>query len=212
MRHLETYDWIIFTSSNTVQFFFQALKKYSINKDILINTKFAVVGSKVGKTLRTFGFEYTLIPQKFTADDLLSELLELDLKNKKLLIPKSNLAKDIFTTKLLFLEAKVDSIVLYETIKPNLKDIQLSLEKLKNSEIDYITFTSPSTVTNFMEILKEYNIDTNLLENKKIVCIGSVTADAIRKEIQIEPLIPDEYTIEGMINKIIEDKKRVSKN
>lgn len=171
-----------------------------------------MVGSKVGKALKTFGFEYTLIPYEFTAENLLSELLKLDLKTKKFLFPKSDLAKDIFASKLNSLEAKVDSIVLYETLKPNTKDIEFSLEKLKNSKIDYITFTSPSTVKNFIEMLKEYNIETNLLDNKKIVCIGPITADEIKKELQIEAIIPDEYTIEGMINKILQDKKKEVSN
>jgi uroporphyrinogen III methyltransferase/synthase len=206
LKRIDTYDWIIFTSVNGVKLFFTKFFQKKIALKQLENTKFAVIGPKTADALSNYGFTTSLLPAKFVTGDLINEFSEMALKGKKILLPVAELAGNILPEKLVEFGAIVDNVTIYQTVMPSSEKTDIVAEKLKNKEIDYITFTSSSTVTNFFELLKNKNIQ-KLLKNVKIVTIGPVTAKTVTDTFGISPLIADSHTIDGIITAIISDIK-----
>jgi uroporphyrinogen III methyltransferase/synthase len=125
---------------------------------------------------------------------------EFTIKDNRILLPRAEKARDVIPEGLTQLGAKVDVVTAYRTVNSG-KD-KSELEKLMHEgKVDVITFTSPSTVTNFMEIMgQEYTIPTHV----KIACIGPVTATAVKKAKLPVDIIQKRYTIPGLVDTLVE--------
>ncbi|MBC7474024.1 MAG: uroporphyrinogen-III synthase [Candidatus Sericytochromatia bacterium] len=205
IKNIDHYQWLIFTSTNSVEIFFNNFIKH-ITIDQIKKINIAVVGKKISNALNKIGLEHTLMPEKYTSENLAKLFLNIDIKNKNILIPGSKISINTLQIKLKELGANVDFIAIYDTVKPSNKSLESVVESIK--DIDYITFTSPSSVNNFFEIIQEYNLPY-LAEKAKIICIGPVTQDAINQDLKNKCLMPDEHTIEGMIKTIILDSQKI---
>ncbi len=199
LAKIETYDWIIFTSKNGVDIFFQ--NKIDLKK--LKNTKFATIGPKTKKSLNGYGFYPEFITSQFITESVIDAFSQIDLKGKKILLPVAKLAKKILPEKLIEFGAIVENISIYDTLMPDSKLTDFISEKLEKQEIDYVTFTSSSTVNNFFELLNGKSLPPNL----KIVTIGPKTAKTVKDIFGFCPIIADEYTIDGVVMAIISDIK-----
>jgi uroporphyrinogen-III synthase len=195
-KNISNYEWIIFTSTNSIEIFFKTFIENNFVLKELEKIKFAVVGNKTKNKLLDYGFKNNICPDKFTADFLLKEFINQNITNTQILIPTSSIAKKNLYEGLTKLGNKVNFLPIYENIKPN-----ISISELDIVNADYITFTSPSTVENFHTI---YN---SKIVNSKIICIGTVTANKVKELFNITPLIPNEFTIDGMIDLIINNEK-----
>ena len=172
---LYMYDGIIFTSTNGVDFFFRRLDEKNISSIDITGKMVFVVGEKTRKAAEDYGLKITVMPEKFTAHDLANKLRLEDLKGKIFLFPKGNLAKDILPATLRLLGADVEEVVVYQTIQPNPENVQQLRNLLSAGKIDVITFTSPSTVKNFFNLIQKKQFQSDL----RIAVIGPSTAKAI---------------------------------
>ncbi len=195
---ISLYDWIIFTSTNSIEIFFYLLNELQINQSELKNIKYAVVGNKTKDKLQRYGFIASLIPKSFTAHNILEEFKKLDIKESKILLPTSKIAKKDLFYALNNLGALTDFIAIYDNVKPD-----LAIDSKEVIDADYITFTSPSTVKNFYDFFK-YDIDKI---KGKIICIGSVTQNKVNELLKKESLIPNNFNVDGIIKLIIECEK-----
>ena len=179
------FTWIIFTSPNAVKFFFETISPQQIN------CKIAVVGSKTEEHLEALGIKIDLIPSQFTAKQLASEIPVK--QNENIFIPRSNLAKNTAVEILEKRNCSVETLAIYENTSINYSKEEL--ETIFKKEIDFITFTSGSTVSSFMKLGIELN-------NEKVICIGPETAKvATQNNINIAA-IAKPHTIEGIIASI----------
>jgi len=207
LKNIEVYDWIIFTSSNTVKIFFETFYKLNLDKNTLNKIKFAVIGSKTNKSLEIYNFTSNLTPNEYTAESLLNLFSQIDIKNNKIFLPISALAQNILEEGLKNKNVIVDVLKIYNTILPKVESLDILINKFLNNEIDYVTFTSPSTVKNFILLLEKHNIK-KLLKNTKLVSIGQVTSKAIKEHLDILPIESQDHTIEGLLKEIIFDTKK----
>jgi uroporphyrinogen-III synthase len=100
------------------------------------------------------------------------------------------------------LGAIVDVAEVYQTVKPDYSQQQLHT-LFKDSAIDIITFTSPSTVDNFLALLKGISVFKEILK-AKVACIGPITAQrAAEKGLKVD-IVPDEYTADALTRAIVE--------
>lgn len=178
------YDWIIFTSVNAVNFFFDTISASTVS------SKIAVVGSKTKKALEKF-MDVDFTPSEFTAKHLANEIPTQ--ANEQILIPRSNLAKDDMLEILEKRGCDVDTISIYEN-----NSIDYSKEELNeivNQRIDYITFTSGSTIQSFIDVGFE-------IQQEKIICIGPETAKVANQNGLNVSAIANPHTIEGMVEAI----------
>ncbi|AEH07398.1 uroporphyrinogen-III synthase [Methanothermococcus okinawensis] len=202
---LDKYDWVVFTSPRGVLGLFNNLDKSDINK--IKNKKIGVIGIKTAKEFkRIFGRDVDVMPNEYTADYLLKVLKEHINKDEKILIPTTPSARDILHKNL-----NADIIYVYSSEEPNnlkdkLKELKdIIIEEEKNNKKIILTFTSGLTAKNFFK-----NSDDelfNLLKNHYIVSIGPIT-NRIVEHYGFKGYIPNEYTVEGMIEVIKSLKNR----
>ncbi len=206
---IESYDWITLTSGNGVKFFFQ---RFFRNRDIrdLKGINICAVGSKTASAIRKFGIKVDLIPEEFNAEGLIKAFLQItDSRNqtseKKLsglniLLPRAEVARNVFPDKVRELGGNIDLPPVYRTIKPEIHGKRLQ-RFLKEGKISIATFTSAATFNNFLDITG--NDAASLLKDVAIAVIGPVTAQAVKKAGLHVTIIPKETTIDAMIKEII---------
>jgi uroporphyrinogen III methyltransferase/synthase len=197
---LESYDWVIFTSANGVNFFWQRLSEKGKDRRLPPSLKVCAIGPATAYQLREKGIEVDYTPKEFVAEAILKGFDKMMLQGKRILLARAKEARDVLPKGLRKMGAKVDVVETYRTVKPKggLKRLKQLLEKGK---IDVITFTSASTVNHFAELLKKEDLQT-LLKDITIACIGPITARAAkgwRMRVRIEP---KEYTIPALTQAI----------
>lgn len=201
VENLEQYDWVVFTSVNGVKFFFDTL--YDMGKDVrtLGHLKFACIGPVTKERLMDHGIISDILPETYRAESVVQAFSHMDMKNKRVLLPRARIARTILPEELAKMGAQVDEVTAYET-KLNSEGKQALIRLLKDREIDAVTFTSSSTVTNFMSFF-ETKEDKELLKQVLFASIGPITSDTARS-LGIEPHIEaKEYTIPGLIDSLL---------
>jgi uroporphyrinogen III methyltransferase/synthase len=207
---VETYNWIIFTSANGFKYFMQRLL-YK-NRDIrdLRGIKICAIGTKTAEAIRNYGIKVDLIPEEFNAEGLIEAFLKevrsqksevRSLTGFKILLPRAELAREVFPQKVRELGGEIDTPVAYRAIKPEKHGKRLK-RFLKEGRISTATFTSAATFNNFVDIMGKDAIE--ILKDVTIAAIGPVTAKAIEKAGLKVTIMPKEATIQAMVDEIIQ--------
>jgi len=201
IENLGSYNWIIFTSVNGVEFFFNRLKAKKKSIVEFKGVKIATIGEQTGRAVENLGLNVDIIPYEFMAEGVVESFRGIDIKGKRILIPRAKEAREILPVELQKMGADVNIVTAYKTEKPNPERVEEIKGMLRSGEIDVITFASSSTVRNFLSI---FGKDKEPLLRSTIACIGPITAEPLR-EIGIEPqIIPKKYTIEGLVREIVD--------
>ncbi len=167
------YDWIIFTSANGVDYFFDRLHELKKDFRALSGSLLAAVGPATAQRLRDMGLMVDFIPKDYVAEGLIAHFLKTDMHGKRVLLPTAKVTRDVLHGELTTMGAEVDVTVCYETV-PDVSRLDLLKKVLADSRLDIVTFTSSSTVKNFVGMLKDTDLDA-ALANVKVVCIGPIT-------------------------------------
>ncbi|MGL5674836.1 MAG: uroporphyrinogen-III C-methyltransferase [Cellulosilyticaceae bacterium] len=199
IAHLEAYTYLVFTSQNAVSIFFEEL--YAAGKDAraLGDVCVVAVGKATKDTLKQYGILADKMPERFIAESV-CDLLESELTDTdKILIPKATKTRDVIQERL-SKYCEVEEVEVYENvIDDSPKDgIIRSLEK---GEIDAITFTSASTVKNFMTLVGDEHKEK--LAGIQMVSIGAITSETMRNaglQVDVEPA---QSTIDEMIQAML---------
>lgn len=202
IKNLGKYNWIIFTSVNGVKAFWENLPHY-INLNNFQNLQYAAIGPATKKALKERGISVSLVPKdKFQAEGILN--LFSDMQGQKVLIPRAEEARDTLIDGLREKGAIVDEVTAYQTVCPNRINMRI-LNHIKNHEVHAITFTSPSTVRNFVDILHKNKVDPHLiLEQVIIACIGPVTFTELEKYGFTPQVMPSHSTIPELTTALID--------
>lgn len=201
IHNLKDFNYIIFTSVNGVQIFFKRLFELGFDSRVLRNCKIVSIGKATSRELFNYGIRADIMPEKFVSEAIVEELKPILKITDAILIPRAKEARDYLTDELGKL-CSVTEVKTYETIQ-DVSEKESLLELLKKKKIDYITFTSSSTVKNFVELLGEENL--KLLEDIRLISIGPVTSGTLLEKSLKVYKEADEYTIEGVIKCLLED-------
>ncbi|KUG21941.1 uroporphyrinogen-iii methyltransferase / uroporphyrinogen-iii synthase [hydrocarbon metagenome] len=196
IKKLEEYEWLIFTSANGVTYFFERL--FAKNKDIrdLRGVKICCIGPATAQQVQNKGIRVDLVPKEFISEGILKSFSRTNLKGKKILIARASKARDVLPEGLKKLGAKVDVATAYQTVNSGKKKRELE-ELFKENQVDVITFTSSSTVNNFVKIMGS---SFKLPKGVKIASIGPVTAATAKKAGFSVDIHQEEYTMEGLVD------------
>ncbi|AIF49579.1 uroporphyrinogen-III C-methyltransferase [Pelosinus sp. UFO1] len=196
---LATYNWMIFTSVNGVEHFFTHLYSKKRDSRALGNVKIAAIGAQTAASLKNYGILADIVPLEFRAEGIVAALNGRIEPGMSVLIPRALVARDILPEKLREMGATVDVVPVYRTLTGD-SDGEMLAQKLSAGEIDLVTFTSSSTVTNLLELLGSKG--SELLKTAKIACIGPITAGTCLENGIKPDVIAEEYTIHGMVEAI----------
>ncbi|PIH06105.1 uroporphyrinogen-III C-methyltransferase [Clostridium combesii] len=191
LNRLKEYDYIALTSVNAVKIFFDYLIKENI--DIRnINAKFAAIGPATSEAIRMRGIMPSIKSKHFVAESLFEEMKKHIQSGDKVLVPRSKDARPFLVDALKKEGCIVDEVHIYETLCGQ------SSHTERFEDADTVLFTSPSTVKNMISMV---GIDS--IKEKSIIAIGPITAAELDKN-NIECSICDEYSINGIIDKLLD--------
>ena len=201
MENLSSYDWLIFTSVNGVNFFFERL--FQNNKDVraLKNIHTAVIGPATEKRLLDFGLKSDIVPESYRAESVVKAFSGKDVFGKKILLPRAEEARPVLPLELKKMGAVVDEVTAYRT-HPVKDNAEVLWARLKERSIDMITFTSSSTVKNFCALFPNEDLK-DLMQGVTIASIGPVTADTARDLGFDVHIVAESYTIPGLCQAIL---------
>lgn len=194
-------QYLIFTSVNGVEAFFHSLKRLKRDIRSIGEGKIIAIGTATAEALTAKGLLVDDIPEVFTAEGILQLLQGMIKKGDRVLLPRADIARKNLVEGLLKLGAEVEEIEIYRTIVPH--HSKEELHRILKEGVDIITFTSSSTVNNFMAILEAENIGE--LQNIKIAAIGPITAATAKERGLRVDIEAKSYTIEGLVAAIRED-------
>ena len=191
LRQLDRYDWLIFTSANAVQFFFARVEELGLAPTL---PRIAAVGPATAARVAARGLAVDFMPDEFVGEELVLGLGAL--VGQRLLLPRARIGRPKIVEMLRRQGAQVDDVPLYDTVTANPDPAALAALA---QGIDAITFTSPSSVRNFLKILEEAGSGRSILNGTVVACIGPITAATARENGLAVTIVPDNYTIEGLI-------------
>jgi uroporphyrinogen III methyltransferase/synthase len=191
---LHTYALVCLTSPNGVRLLFEAMAARGWDARALANASVAAIGAGTEAALAAHGVIADIVPERFVAEELVEALNRLELRGKPVLIARAAEARELLPDALRNRGAKVDVVALYETVAEQPDPAVLE----RAQEADYITFTSSSTVKNFVEA-----VDGRLPSDARIVSIGPVTSEAARDAGLTVDIEAERHDIDGLVEALL---------
>ena len=210
IEHLYGYDWVIFTSVNGVDYFFERLQKQGHKIDELDELRVCAIGEATAERLRSLHVHVDVVPTKFQAEGVFAALQDFvgggaALEGLNVLIPRASVARDYLPKALEQAGARVDVVPAYLTVIPDSLDKGRVAAMLSGSA-DCIAFTSSSTVRNLGQLFDTQDL-SKVLEGVVIACIGDVTAQTASEYGLSVKIQPPEFTIPALARAIAEHFK-----
>ena len=186
LAQIENFDWLLFSSANAVHFFFCRLDALQLSPRL---PRTGAVGTATARKLAEYDVQPDFMPDSFTGEALAAGLG--DLSGQRILLPRARLGRPQIVDRLRDQGADVSDIALYDTVTA--ASDPMALQELALG-YEAITFASPSSVRGFLEIS-----GAKPLGSAVVACIGPVTAAAAAECGLPVDLVPDEYTLDGLV-------------
>jgi uroporphyrinogen III methyltransferase/synthase len=197
----ENIDFIIFTSAHSAEMFRMRCDELMIDFNFE-NKNVVAIGNKTSSVCKHLLIPVNIVPEKFSADGVIEVLSKFDIREKVVFIPRSVIGREELPRGLKDMGAIIKSVPVYNVSLPTKDHVKDNLEKLRKSNPNLFIFTSPSTFENFLQILNIIN-PSEYFRNYDVAAIGPTTKTAVENRRVKVNIMPDEYTIEGLIKKII---------
>ena len=196
VQDAHVYDWIVFTSVNGVNAFFDLFFKIYDDAREMGGAKIAAIGPATAQRVRDFHFHVDLQPDEFVAEAVAREFQKQGgVENLRILLARAEKARDVLTKSLSALGAIVDEGFAYRTV-PETRDITGARQRLLEDGADLITFTSSSTVENFLALGLPWP------KGMKIASIGPITSKTARDSGLKVDVEARRHDIDGLVHAI----------
>ena len=200
IAQLATYNWVIFTSVNAVEYFYRYLRANGKDARSLGTTRICAVGQKTVAALDQIGIRADYVPSQYRGAVLVAELEGVE--GQKILLPRASIAADDLPNGLRDRGAIVDAVPIYETIRSTVEGREALEADLHNGQIDMVTFTSSSTVTNFLEVFDSHS-PAVLLDRVRIAVIGPSTAATAKAHGLTVDIVAEKASVESLTEAIV---------
>jgi len=194
IARLATYDWLIFTSVNGVRGFIERLDRSSSDLRLL-HAQICAIGPATRAAVEALHLKVDHMPAEYVAESLLEALAGEDLAGKRVLLPRAAVARDLVPVELTRRGAHVDVVEAYRTLPP--EDAAARVGNVLARRPQWITFTSSSTVRNFLAMA-----GVESLNGVKIASIGPVTSATAREAGLTVDVEANPHTIAGLVDAI----------
>ena len=211
IEHLYGYDWLIFTSVNGVDHFFERLNQQQRNAHELDEIKVCAIGDATAERLHSLHVHVDVVPAEFKAEGVYAALVsfvggEESLRGANILIPRASVARDFLPKALDQAGARVDVVPAYSTSLPDNLD-KGHVAAMLSGSADCIAFTSSSTVRNLATLFDTQDL-SGPLANIVVACIGDVTTNTANDYGLSVDIQPAEFTIPSLAQAIAEYFRR----
>jgi len=211
LRNLSEYDWLVLTSVNGVEAFWERMQKLRFGGKRLQHLQVAAIGPATKRAMEQHGVKVNVVPEEYVAESVVTSLRR-KVKGRRVLLARAKVARDVIPRELRKLGARVEVVEAYETIIPrsSRQQLHIVLSDVKRRPT-WITFTSSSTVRNFVALLEKgrgrgrprHTTHSRHLEGVRFASIGPVTSSTLRELGLPVDVEATEYTIPGLIDAIV---------
>ncbi len=199
--NLSMFDWLVFTSVNSVDFFFNRMFERGFDARNLNGLRTASIGPIAAKKLLSFGIKNDITPESYSGESITRAFEKEAIRGKKVLVPRARDEKAILPLELVKLGADVEEVIAYRT-KAARENTDILVDWLENGNVDLVTFTSSSTVKNFHALLPPAKTQT-LLKGITIASIGPVTTDTAKNLGFDVHVTAESFTIPGLCEAVL---------
>lgn len=210
LTELTSYDWLVFTSRNGVEFFLQRWRELGGELAQLAHLQIGAVGPATAASLAEAGLKVTLLPQEFSAQGLAAAFLARYGKAAngwRMLAPASSLASDELRSVMAAAGVQVDVVMAYENRLPQVSRAEV-FAKLCEPPADFLLFSSPSTVINLARLIAPTGLN-ELSPRTRIICLGPVTAAAAQAQGLTTPLQPETASTTALVKLFLREAAQV---
>ena len=213
LRNLGTYDWLILTSVNGVEALFERMAKKRLDIFKLRTMKLAAIGPATKRAIEQRGLPVTVTPREYVAESVVSAL-HRRVQDKHVLLVRAKVARDVIPRELRKAGAQVDVVEAYETVVPKASGKRLHTVLSSPKGPHAITFTSSSTVRNFVQLLGLRSARAMFKKSGAhhglcTASIGPVTSATLREFGLPVDIEAREYTIPGLVAAIVAERERI---
>ena len=206
LRGLKEFDWLVLTSPNGVDAVFERMRAIGLDARALGAVRVAAVGPATAAALDRRSVRADLVPQEATTEALGRALLAGEsLGRKRVLLAQADLATPQLADALTKAGAAVEEVAVYRTVRPPALAPE-AIEALRGGRVDWITFTSSSTVENFLALTAGLGAD---LEEVRLGTIGPVTAATLESHGLTPTVVAATHTIEGLVDAVVSYEMKV---
>jgi uroporphyrinogen-III synthase len=213
LENLAAYDWLILTSVNGVEAMWERMHKLRLRKPALAHVKIAAIGPATRKAIEKRGARVDVVPEEYVAESVVKSLRR-QVKGKRILLVRAKVARDVIPNELGKAGAVVDVVEAYETVVPKGSRTRLraALRDVR-ARPDVVTFTSSSTVKNFVQLLGISSRGQErpaALRGVTLASIGPVTSATLRDlglgvDVEAQP-----FTIPGLVAAIVAKQRSLT--
>jgi uroporphyrinogen III methyltransferase/synthase len=197
VRDAFQYEWLVFTSVNGVEAFFDMFYRLYDDARSIGNVKIAAIGPATAQRIKDFHLSVDLQPKEFVAEALIEGLLEYgSVENLKFLVVRALGAREVLPQRLAELGAIVDEATAYRTVQET-NDSSGAQERFQMEGADLITFTSSSTVENFLALKLPWPAQM------KTASIGPITSQTMRKQGLSVDVEATRYDVDGLVTAVL---------
>ena len=203
LREIVAFDWILFTSANSVRFFSKRMRELDLSRKITTQSKLRIgaVGRTTAEVLASEGLCADYVGKDQTGEALITDLCN-ELVGKEVLLPRSDRADETLPAALRAVGARITEVVAYRTQTPDHVDPEI-LAAIRRGATDAIIFSSPSAFYNLRDLLDKRELVT-LAGNTAMVVIGPTTARALRENRVNVAIEAEEASSSGIAAAIVE--------
>lgn len=202
LDRISEYDWCIFTSARGVEAVDARLRERGQGPDVLSGIQMAAIGPKTAKALEDLGLSVDCMPSEYRAEAIISAIGPTNFTGARLLLPRARVAREVLPETIRALGGTIDVVEAYRTEAPESVETASLVKRLSDGEINAVTFTSSSTVNNFLALLDTYG-GARLLDGVVVACIGPITAETAREAGLEAQVVAEDYTVEGLVEALI---------
>jgi len=209
LKDLGNYDWLILTSVNGVEAMWERIGKLRVTKKRWEHLKISAIGPATKKAIEKRGSRVDVVPEEYVAESVVKSLRRR-VKGKRILLVRAKVARDVIPNELRKAGARVDVMEAYETIVPKSSRTRLRAAlKDPRKRPDVVTFTSSSTVKNFVTLLGASRRARRpaQLQGVTLASIGPVTSATLRELGLGVDVEAKQFTIPGLIKAIVDSRK-----
>jgi uroporphyrinogen-III synthase len=207
LKNLRDYDWLILTSVNGVEAVWDRLGKLRLTQKQFAHLQVAAIGPATKKAIEKRGLRVDVVPSEYVAESIVARLYDR-VAGRRVLLARAKVARDVIPRELRKLGAQVDVVEAYETVVPRASRARLrAVLNDPERRPHVITFTSSSTVRNFLALLEKdakHGGDARAyIAGVQLASIGPVTSSTLRELGLPVDIEAKDYTIPGLIKAIV---------
>jgi uroporphyrinogen III methyltransferase/synthase len=202
LHRLPEYDWVIFTSTNAVSFFMDRMEAAGFDVRA-IRGRVCAIGTATAQALREHGVRADLIPPNATSEGVAQAFSAERLTGTRILLPRAAAARDVIPKALTVLGSQVDIVDAYRNVIPSDAARCIREYLATGRKADWITFTSGSTVTNWVALAGRESV-----AGLRVASIGPATTEVVQDSGFTVDAEANPHTVEGLVAAIVRSESR----